>query len=459
MTRKTVLLWCYWGPEVRLIVYSGLIRELLIEYDVVLLSRVIDAEFVKSVPQECRIIKIPPIDDRRLYTPTNTLNRAHKNKLRKMGFKLGLETDAGIRKFRNKGIGSSIRALAAQVIPIGILKTIEDSFYRRAIKDYRHLLNGYQNESSIFLSMDPVSCGSQIMSQCVKFFGGKAVLFFPNWKDLARGYATRNCYDQYFVWNTEMASDLIRQNPNLQPTNCSIVGTPQFELNWQFSTKSHTEECIRKLDLDESRPIILYTAASTRVIPHEGATIDRICKEILKGSIVNTPQLVIRTNPTGSDSRIESLPKRYPFVRISSPKWDFRPNEEGGTWQSTDPDDIKLYGSLLHLCAFGIGAPSTVVVDLANAGKRMLAVGFDPPDQPLLGQSVTTFSSQDIFRSALNSDAAIIANDPEDLVAKANKLLTRPRNSLDRLKQYERDQTGSSEIQSITRIAENLRDI
>lgn len=457
--KKTIIIWCYWGPEVRLIVYSKLLHRLLASHRVILMSRVVDAAFMEKVPAECEVIQIPPIDDRRLYSLTNMVNSSHKRTLQRKGFKLGLKTNAGTGPTKNRSLGSKLRMILSSAIPTRILLILEELSYKWCRKDYAFLTQSIECPNPVLLTMDPVSCGSLMMSHCISAFGGKTVLFFPNWKDLARGFRCRRSYHNYLLWNEEMLEDLTRQNNDLNIKNISITGTPQFELNRQFNNEEVRGEVLKALNLQEEKPIILYTAASKRVIPFEGEILNVLCEKIQREEIVNSPQLVVRLNPTGSDPTIPKLAEKFPFMRISEPKWDFRPEQPGGFWQSTDPEDVKLYGCLLHACSFGIGAPSTVVVDLANAGKRMVAIGFDPPGKPVNGRSVTTFSSQDIFQSAMHFNAAILAEDPEELVKLSNHLLLLPQENIEKIKLYDQIQTGSSETESVERIIEAINRI
>ena len=45
----------FWGPEIRLMVFSGLIDRVASEREVVLLSRVTDGGFVERLPKGCRL--------------------------------------------------------------------------------------------------------------------------------------------------------------------------------------------------------------------------------------------------------------------------------------------------------------------------------------------------------------------------------------------------------------------
>jgi len=442
-------------------VFSGLIRRLVQDRPVVLLSRVIDGDFVKHLPADCSLVHLPIIRIPGYLSRLSTLaNRAHGVWMDRTGMMRALEGRAGEglhAATTAKRIRNNLGSLMASRTAVEGLTAVESAALRfsgAACPHLRELIRRWK--PGAFLSMDSVHPSAALMACLARRAGGRSFFCSGNWKDVGRGFRARPCFDQFLVWNDQMRRDLLRQNPRLASRKVRSVGASQFDLLRHPEFIETREAFCARFALAPARLLLCYTCAARRVIPHESATIRDICRSIARHEIAGDPYLLVRLNPTGSDPQIERLAAEFDFVRISAPAWDYRPSLAGGPWQASDYEDLIIYASMIRHAAANLSAPSTVILDFAVADKPVVNVGYDPPGMDVAGRSVGTFAKQDVFQSAVNLSACRLAGRPEELRGHLNAYLHCP--DLDRAGRlsFVREQLGSDPRPAAARIADVL---
>lgn len=421
----------YWGPEIRLMVFSGLIDRLTSEREVVLLSRVTDGDFVNHLPKGCRLE--PLVLDRiprTLARLTALANTAHGRRMDRIGMRRGLEGNVGLRPKQSGG--QVLRRLLARLFQfdgaVRIMSDLEGYLRSKWAAGPGPLQERLREmKPSAFLSMDTVHPSAALAAEVVGSLGGRTALFAGNWKDIGRGLRESGCWDYYLVWNRAMSESLLMQNPHLRSERIREVGTPQFDLHHRASELEPREMFMRQLGFDPDRRLLCFTAAAERVVPEEAKTVRSLCQAISDSKIKGAPVLLVRLNPTGSDPNYQELPSEFPFVRVVDARWDHRSDYPGGRWQASERDDISFFLNTIQHSAMNISAASTVTLDFAVLDRPVVTVAFDPPGARVRGRSVATFHFQDDYRPAVELGACRVVGSETDLCREVNAYLQNPR--------------------------------
>jgi hypothetical protein len=414
----------FWGPEIRLMVFSGLIDRVVSEREVVLLSRVTDGGFVERLPKGCRleplVVDSMPQGLARLCSLANT---AHGMRMDRLGMMRGLEGNVGV-KSDHAGLQKLRRGLARLLKYSGGVRTmsaVEGLMRRKWASQIGPLQEQLKRIApSAFLSMDTVHLSATLGAEVTKGLGGRSMLFAGSWKDISRGVRARSCWDYYLVWNRAMNENLLAQNPGLPRERVLEVGTPQFDLHSRMAQEKPRSEFMSELGLETERPLLCFTAASVRVVPEESKTVRGLCEAIADGRIGGSPALLVRLNPTGSDPGYRALPDDFPFVRVTEPKWDHRPELPGGRWQASEWEDTSQFANIILHSAMNISAASTVTLDFAVFDRPVVTIAYDPPESRAQGRSVATYPMQDVYRPAVELGACTIVRNEDDLCGAVN---------------------------------------
>lgn len=422
-----VVLMAYWGPEIRLMVFSGLIDRIAAERQVVLISRVTDGDFAERLPEGCRLesLTVEPLPST-LARVCSLANTAHGMRMDRLGMSRGLEGRVGV-KSDHMGLQKLRRRLARLFRYRGAIRTMSgvEGAMRRQWAAQSGSLQEQLNRlrPAAFLSMDTVHLSATLGAEVTKQLGGKSILFAGSWKDISRGVRARSCWDYYLVWNRAMSENLLGQNPGLSRARVLEVGTPQFDLHSRPDREKPRSEFMRELGLAAERPLLCFTAASVRVIPEESRTVCGLCQAISDGRIGGSPALLVRLNPTGSDPGYRTLPSDFPFVRITEPAWDHRPDLPGGRWQASRWEDTSQFANAILHSAMNISAASTATLDFAVLDRPVVTIAYDPPESQTQGRSVATFPNQDVYRPAVELGACTIVGSENELCAAVNAYL------------------------------------
>lgn len=452
-----IVMMAYWGPEVRIMVYSGLIERIAAEREVVLLSRVVNGDFVEHLPAGCRLEQLrvgraPGL----LGRVVALVNTAHGLRMKAAGLEGGLASDAGL----NTRISSTrrLRQAAGRVVrfqpAFALLQSLESMLFERWARNAGPLQEQVRRfKPSALLSMDTFHWSARLAAEVTKQGGGTTALFSGNWKDISRGLRMAKCWDRYLVWNSSMRDNLLAQNLSCDRGKIYAVGTPQFDLHFRQELIEDRETFMARFGLDSSKPMLCFSAAAKRVVPEESRTVREICRAVKAGEILGSPSVFVRLNPTGSDPDFSELAKEFDFVRVVEARWDHRPDQPGGRWQAGDWEDTALFMNLIRHSAMNISAASTVTLDFCVLDRPVVTVAFDPPGAEIEGRSVSTFHKQDIYRAAVDLGACRLARDPATLVNEVNAYLAESRRDSAGRSAFVKHELGENESRSVDRIA------
>ncbi len=246
--------------------------------------------------------------------------------------------------------------------------------------------------------------------------------FIYSWDNLSSRSRIFVPYDDFLVWNENMAAELVELYPQISPDSVHVTGSPQFDFHRREDDLLPLPELAETIGFDPARPFVLYTTGVDRHFKEEHRTVEHVARSLAEMDDLDPrPQLVVRTYTKGTSDEMRALIARgLPDTTFPDVEWDER-------WYTPTQRDLKVYSSLLRHCAMGINAASTVSLELLSMDKPVINLGFDPPGSSLShGDRWIRHLEFDHYAPVTASGATMVARTPDDIPLMLRKGLTDP---------------------------------
>ncbi|MEM8960867.1 MAG: hypothetical protein AAGD38_05275 [Acidobacteriota bacterium] len=330
---------------------------------------------------------------------------------------------------------------------------------RRPTRDFDRLFTELEPDL-VFNGSHIHGLAGELPLRVAKAMGIPTAGFIFSWDNLTSRSRIFVPYDHYLVWHHGMKRLLLSQYDDVSAERVHITGTPQFDFHFDSRYLLSRDELCGRLGLDPSRPFVLYTAG----IAHHFFEEHRHAHTVLRLlgldpehpddglDLPTRPQLVVRTNIKDTSPEMKALAARgLTDVHFPVPGWEPR-------WQTPLPEDLAVYTSMLHHCALGINAASTVSLELMAFDRPVINLDYDPPGSdipPELGyKRHITF---DHYGPVAASGAVMVARSDADMADMLFRGLTDPDEQSAARTRYLRDTFGDTlDGQSGTRVAQCL---
>lgn len=228
--------------------------------------------------------------------------------------------------------------------------------------------------------------------------------------------------DRVMVWNHEMADQIVRSHPGVDPTMVKVVGAPQFDLHLRADLIVDEAAWRRSLGLPSGRPIILYGAGPRRLVPGEHGLVEVLDRAIEDGRLPGQPFVLVRRHPADpADSWSAQAPA-------------FRHSAVVAPWASSDvpirswptAEDLREQMSSLAHSAVHVNVCSSMTVDGAMFDRPQVGPTFVPGVSRLQQSFVEHFYRQEHWGSIASSGGLALAANPEELIAAVSDALEQP---------------------------------
>ena len=264
------------GEAVRNFVYSDTLDVLSEHAEVTLFSVVTDPKFFDRFKH--KVQRIVPIE----YVPEHPIVNYLRHFLHEAHFRWMWTGSArnkwAVRDAEAKTVPQKIKRLLEKAIilplanrPMLELFTRLENYFTLALKRTTQFDELYEE-----IQPDLVFNGSHIHGAAsflpIRVANKKGITtagFVFSWDNLTNRSRIFEPYDHFVVWNEKMKRQLLGLYPFLTDQQIHIAGTPQFDFHFQDQYLLSKEELAKRLGLDSSRPIILYTTGIDRHFPDE----------------------------------------------------------------------------------------------------------------------------------------------------------------------------------------------
>lgn len=251
--------------------------------------------------------------------------------------------------------------------------------------------------------------------------GIRTAAFIFSWDNLSSRGRILPHYDDYLVWHELMRDELLKLYPKTPPQNVHVIGAPQFDYHFRAEYLLPRAEICRRIGLDSARPFVLYTTGKDNDFPEEVRHVQTVIDILREYPQQSRPQLLVRMYIKGTSAEMKALAaQKIPDVVFPPILWEEK-------WFTPQEQDLSIYSSLLHHCAFGINPASTVSLELMALDKPVINLGFDPPGSALpVGFHWKRHIDFDHYQRVANSGAARVAWSVDELRRYIHESLTAP---------------------------------
>lgn len=427
---RTFVFWFYWGAEIRVFVFSGLIDYLVDHGEVVVCARFLNQDLMSSADPRVRWIQSTLTKGSAWQSRFHSFaNRVHWLWLCK----------------RSEGMAVLDRAaVAGDTEPLNTLREVgAKAFARRPVVNLVNKLASRALDATVedlnWLSPMDLSKGATILvsSDYLSVAGVRtiraakkrklATVFYPsNWRDVYKGARLSPPFNDWIMWNAKMVDAARRNNPWLGNARFREAGSTQFDSHFRSDWFVPREKFCTMLGTDPNRPLICYSAVSDSAFKGEAEIVEQIIDALQKSEIGRSVQVVVRLNPAGSDPCYRDLCLKYPQTCfMQSPEWWIeRPPDGAPIWRSNTPADARMMANLIEHCLANVGLPSTMMLDFAVKGRPSICIGFDPSECKGGTTRAKDFLDQEFIRPALEQNVwpvASSATDVAELIVKCIK--------------------------------------
>ena len=451
-TKPVFAVWIYWGAEMRMFVFSGLVRELARYGDVLLVGRKdVRARAGSSVPECCRVAVVPEMPPPRALSVVDSLaNTMQAERVRRRYRGLAVRDDAAVNRkwsMLHRLRGAAGRA-AARAGAIRALNGVLLAWAERSVRAQAALTEplAVAGRPVVCLQGDYLSVWGHLFAAGAAAAG--SVVYYPmNWRDISKGARVALPASDICVWNDNMGEALLRNNPWLRGIPLHVVGSTQFDSHFRSDWYQDRMSFCREMGLDANRRIMCYSAVNDNAYRGEAALVDLLAQRLAAARLADSIQILVRLNPTGSDPAYQRLPARHPgLVVLSSPAWDTEPASAGvPAWRANTEEDARRMTNLVRHCDLHACLPSTMVIDFGIRGVPSVCFGFDPHDGLRRPSPAAAFVAQEMFGEAFTSGAALVADAADTLVPAVRQGLSPDPRREAALRRFVRQSAGAAD--------------
>ncbi|MFN3648009.1 MAG: hypothetical protein ACK47B_00405 [Armatimonadota bacterium] len=202
-----------------------------------------------------------------------------------------------------------------------------------------------------------------------KSLGIPTATFLFSWDNLTSQGRIIPTYDYYLVWNDQIKDQLLEIYPRIAPSQVIVTGTPQFDFHLDPALYWSREKLCRELDLDPSRPIVLYSTGMANHIAGEEVIIEAIADMLAQMSDLGPPQLLVREYAKGPSDHLDDLKRRRSDIRFPRVRWEKQ-------WLTPEPEDVPLLTNTLKYADVGINVASTISLELCMFDVPVINVSY-----------------------------------------------------------------------------------
>jgi hypothetical protein len=218
--------------------------------------------------------------------------------------------------------------------------------------------------------------------------------------------------DRVLVWNGYNADELVRSYPALRPHQIGLIGAPQFDIHLDERLVLTADEWRRRLGIPERRPVVLYGAGPSSLVPRERELVVAIDRALGDRAIDDRPFLLVRRHPADEAELWQELNDRLRDGMVVHP-WEAGPRASLG-WPRRS--DLEMLVSTLAHSAVHISVCSSMSIDGALADRPQISPRFAPGATRSERRTIEEFYRQEHWRPLGTSGGVAVVDDMGQLI-------------------------------------------
>lgn len=224
------------------------------------------------------------------------------------------------------------------------------------------------------------------------------------------------------VWNRHNREQLARTYPDLDAGSIAITGAPQFDLHRRTELVVDREEWARRVGVPRDRPVILYGAGPSVMLPNEERLVALIDDAIESGAIPGRPYLLVRRHPVDPAGSWMGVASDLRNGTVVDP-WAEGP-DSFRSWPSAA--DMELQMSTLCHAEVHVNVCSSMSLDGAMFDRPQIGPSFLPGATPAELGRFRGFYRQEHWLPIGRSGGVAQVDTPAQLVSELASALREP---------------------------------
>ena len=292
-----------------------------------------------------------------------------------------------------------------------------------------------------------------------KRFGIPQITYVLSFDNLTTNGLFPVTYNKWLVWNDINKAEILNQYPNIRDKDIVICGPLQFDFYHNRDKYLNDKGKFSKdLNLDISRPILLFGAGPQLIADEEPHIAAQIAESIRKKEILNEPQLLIRLHPDDNLKRWESIKSKYPEIEFSIPWKIIEPKKHLAI--PTDGDISLLVNSIAY-SNIVINTSSSMALDAAYFDVPIICLAYDDRPGRQFDRICRLLYEREHYIPIAKSGAIKLVFSKQELVNSINLYLEHPEEDREKrsemLNLYDPFRDGNAGIRSASTVLDFLK--
>jgi hypothetical protein len=326
-------------------------------------------------------------------------------------------------------------------------------------KEYRKRYEKLGTEAVAAFSLE--GNREMIMAEAANAAGIPVVVMIRSRDNLAAKIQHLPFAQKYLVWSEATKTFFLKMYPETDPASVVVTGSPQFDHHLDPAFRMSRDAFFADIGLDPTRPLLVYTMATPKLIDHEIDIVQHLADAAHAGKFAGNAQLLVRGHPRMFGSNLPLLRQEYPEAKAFP-----RPTPHAYLSKEHEAhvvrlllEDERMHLSTLAYQAVQINVCGTMTIDSAILDKPVVNIYYDLPATTPSGLSVRRFYNRTDVQQMLSYGVSRLAHTPEEAIRLINRYLEDPAQDAAGRKLAREEDCGPLDGRAGARIAEVLQSV
>ncbi len=290
-------------------------------------------------------------------------------------------------------------------------------FYFSSINVFGNYIKKYQPD--LCFATDLISGPDAMFLMATKKAGIKTIGMVRSWDCATNKSLTRILPDWILVNNNQTKEDMIKYH-DAAAEKISVVGFSQFDPYIKTKPKSR-EEFFEDIGADLKKRLVIFAPAGSLLSDTDWQFGEIFKKALDEKRIPQHIQFLVRNHPQ-NPADLSRLDNDRRFI-IDKPGITFGKNAKAN---ELDNRAVEHLINLLYHSDLVITVNTSLVLDGIIFDKPQIILAFDGYEKKSYLESVRRYHNEDNMKGFINTGAARVVNNPDELILWINKYLENP---------------------------------
>lgn len=296
-----------------------------------------------------------------------------------------------------------------------IFRTLDFHFSSNNI--FGDYIKKYQPE--LCFATDLISNADAMFLMAAKKQHVKTIGMIRSWDCPTNKSFTRTLPDKILALNKQVKNEMAIYH-DTDPEKIFLVGFPQFD-QYIFEKPDSREEFFKNIGADFNKRLIIFAPAGNFLSSSDGETAAILQKTLNNGRIPKNTQFLVRNHPQ-NPADLSGLENDPDFI-IDKPGISFDDNVKAN---ELDKRSVQHLLNSLYYSDLAITVNTSLVLDGIIFDKPQIMIAFDGYGKKPYLKSVRRYHDENNMRGFVETGAARVVKNSEELILWINKYLDNP---------------------------------